>query len=100
MRRGLPMPPAVTGGAPSFWNGQPVRFKMGIDQFYPVTAATVTSAGTGYAVNDIITLANVPNTTAPIGAPAQLLFTGIAGGGAVSTVSVVTVINSETGVGG
>ena len=97
---GVPITTAVTGGAPSFWNGQPVRFKMGIDQFYPVTAATVASAGTGYAVNDIITLANVPNTSVPIGAPAQLLVTGIGGGGSISTVSVVTVINSETGIGG
>lgn len=29
---GVPITTAVTGGAPAFWNGPPVRFKLGIDQ--------------------------------------------------------------------
>lgn len=29
---GVPITTAVTGGAPAFWNGPPVRFKVGIDQ--------------------------------------------------------------------
>ena len=29
---GVPITTAVTGGAPSFWNGPPVRFKVAIDQ--------------------------------------------------------------------
>lgn len=29
---GVPITTAVTGGAPTFWNGPPVRFKVGIDQ--------------------------------------------------------------------
>lgn len=97
---GVPITTAVTGGAPSFWSGQPVRFKLGVDQFFPVTAAAVAGGGTGYAVGDVITLASGPNTAAPIGAPAQLLVTGIGGGGAVSTVSVVSVINTEANIGG
>jgi hypothetical protein len=29
---GIPITTAVTGGAPQFWNGPPVRFKVGVDQ--------------------------------------------------------------------
>ncbi len=29
---GVPITTAITGGAPQFWNGPPVRFKVGIDQ--------------------------------------------------------------------
>jgi len=32
---GVPITTAVTGGAPAFWNGPPVRFKVGIDQIGP-----------------------------------------------------------------
>lgn len=32
---GVPITTAVTGGAPAFWNGPPVRFKIGIDQIGP-----------------------------------------------------------------
>lgn len=34
---GIPITTAVTGGAPSFWQGPPVRFAVGIDQVDPVT---------------------------------------------------------------
>jgi hypothetical protein len=34
---GVPITTAVTGGAPAFWNGPPVRFKVGIDQINIVT---------------------------------------------------------------
>lgn len=94
---GVPITTAVTGGAPSFWSGQPIRFKMGVDQFVPVTVAAVASGGTGYNVGDIITLASGPNTASPIGAPAQLVVTA-APGGVVSTVSIVNVINNESPV--
>src|SRR5262245_2955405 len=29
---GVPITTAVTGGAPAFWNGPPVRYKVGVDQ--------------------------------------------------------------------
>ena len=32
---GVPITTAVTGGAPAFWNGPPVRFKIAIDQIGP-----------------------------------------------------------------
>jgi hypothetical protein len=32
---GVPITTAVTGGAPAFWNGPPVRFQVSIDQIDP-----------------------------------------------------------------
>lgn len=97
---GIPITTAVTGGAPSFWTGQPVRFQIGVDQFYPVIAAAVASGGSGYAVGDIITLAGYPVGAVPIGAPAQLQVATIGGGGSVVTVNIITVVNSEINIGG
>jgi len=97
---GIPITTAVTGGTPSFWSGQPVRFKVGVDQFTPVTNVSIASGGTGHAVGDVITLAGVPPTSPPIGAPAQLVVSTIGGGGSISGVSIVPVIRGESGVGG
>ncbi|MBZ5616238.1 MAG: hypothetical protein LAO23_19695 [Acidobacteriia bacterium] len=40
---GVPITTAVTGGAPSFWNGPPVRFAVAIDQINPNTGLVDTS---------------------------------------------------------
>lgn len=99
--QGIPITTAVTGGAPAFWNGPPVRFKVAIDQFFPVTAATVNNPGTGYVVGEIITLASGPITSMPIGAPVKLQVASIGGGGAVGSVTVVNQIaGSATPQGG
>ncbi len=82
-----PITTAVTGGASAYWWGAPVKFKVQNDQFFAVGSATVASGGTGYVVNEVITLASGPTTSPPIGAPAQLLVTA-APGGVISTVSV------------
>jgi hypothetical protein len=104
---GIPITTAVTGGAPSFWQGPPVKFNVAVDQFYNVTAATPSAAGTGYAVGDIITLALQPNTAvltnpistfqigAPQGAAPQLRVATIGGGGSVTSVSVVPFTPTE-----
>lgn len=97
---GVPITTAVTGGAPAFWQGPPQKFKVAVDQFYPVTGATVVSGGGGYSVGDVIVLASGPTTSPPIGAPV-LLRVLTAPGGVVGTVEVVSqVINSETPLGG
>lgn len=93
---GVPITTAVTGGAPSFWNGPPVRFKVGIDQFIPVTAAAIAGGGTGHAVGDIITLASGPTSSPPIGAPVRLLVTTVGGGGVITGVSVVNQVQGES----
>lgn len=90
---GVPITTAVTGGAPAFWQGPPVRFKVAVDQFYPVTAATVVSGGTGYAVGDRITLPGAAQGSAPIGAPVVLQVATLSG----SAVATVTVVNQIAG---
>lgn len=88
---GIPITTAVTGGAAAFWSGSPVKFKVQVDAFYPVTAAAVVAGGTGYAVGDIITLPIGPITSAPIGAPVQLRVL-TAPAGVAATVEPVNVI--------
>lgn len=93
---GVPITTAITGGLPNFWNGPPVRFRVTIDQFFSVTAATVVVGGSGYVVGEIITLATTPAGKNPIGAPAQLQVATIGGGGAVATVNVINVVSGES----
>lgn len=92
---GVPITTAVTGGASSFWQGQPVKFKIAIDQFYPVTAAAVAAGGSGYAVGDFITLASGPTSSPPIGAPVILQVATLGVGGAVATVTVMNQIQGS-----
>ena len=97
---GIPITTAVTGGAPSNWQGPPVKYKVQTDTFIPVTAATVANGGTGYAAGNIITLAAGDTTQPPIGAPCQLRVETIGGGGAITTVSVISVLPGDTPLGG
>lgn len=86
---GVPITTAVTGWTPSLWAGAPIRFKVQIDQFYPVTGATKVAGGTGYAVGDYIVLPYGPITSPPIGAPVVLQVL-TAPGGVVGTVQVAS----------
>lgn len=92
---GVPITTAVTGGTPTTWRWPPIRYKVQIDQFYPVTAAAVAAGGTGHAVGDIITLEETAEGDPPIGAPAKLRVATIGVGGAVATVTVVNQINGS-----
>ena len=97
---GIPITTAVTGGAPSFWQGPPVKYSVGIDQFLVVSAAVVVAGGTGYAVGDYITVALQPTASVltnqfgtfqigqPQGAPA-ILQVLTAPGGVIGTVTLV-----------
>lgn len=91
---GIPITNAVTGGAASFWQGPPVKFKVSTDQFWSLTSPSVAFAGTGYVVGDIITLPYGDSANPPIGGPAQLVVTGVGGGGAITSVDVVSQIFS------
>jgi hypothetical protein len=87
--------PAVTWTRFSLWQGPPIKFEVGIDQFYPVITATPYTPGTGYKVGDIITLTAGPVSKPPIGAPAQLLVTDITGPSGVAAVDVISVVNED-----
>src|SRR5712664_1687538 len=93
---GIPITTAVTGGAPSFWQGPPVKYNIAVDQFFGVLSATVAAGGTGYVIGDTITLAQAVSGVAPVGAPVVLTVLTLGGGGAVATVSVVNVLRGET----
>lgn len=95
----VPISNAVTGFTPYF-KGPPIKFKVGVDLFYSVTAASVVAGGVGYAVGDTIVLALGPVTSAPIGAPAQLQVTSVSGG-AITGVSIInTFLNANPDVSG
>lgn len=97
---GVPITTAVTGGASSFWQGPPVRYKVQNDTFVPVNSATVADGGVDYSVGDLITLPIGLNTNPPIGAPAILqVLTETAG--VIGTVAVLSqVIDSDPPKGG
>ena len=100
---GIPITTAITGAAPAYWNGPPVRFKVGIDQFLTVSSAAVVAGGSGYVVNDIITLegpqAGVSSSIVPNGAPAKLLVATLAGSAVATVVVDPQVLGSSTGGG-
>jgi hypothetical protein len=97
---GVPITTAVTGGAASFWSGQPVGYKVAIDQFYPVTAAAVQAGGLGYAIGDLITLAQAPQGSAPLGAPVVLQVLTLAGSSATTVAVVNQIQGAATPLGG
>jgi|SRR6516165_892997 hypothetical protein len=93
---GIPITTAVTGAAPAFWLGPPQKYKVAVDQFFMVQAATVANSGTNYQVGEVITLVAPPPATPPSlgipipgGAPAQLVVLTTGVGQSVATVGVV-----------
>ncbi len=90
---GVPITTATTGGAPSFWLGQPISYKIALDQFLGVTAATVVASGTGYAVGDLITLTSSVINNIMGGAGVVLQVATLSGSG----VATVTVVNQIAG---
>jgi len=48
---GIPITTAVTGGAPSFWQGPPVKFRVAIDNFTMISAVAPAAAGTSCCTN-------------------------------------------------
>lgn len=90
-----PITTAVTGGPSTWWQGGASRFKVGVDQFVPVTAAAIAAGGTGYVVGDQITLPAGAVTSNPIGAPVVLQVATLGVGSAIATVTVVNQIQGE-----
>lgn len=97
----VPITTAVTGGAPSFWAGPPVKFKVQTDTFLPVTGVTVAVGGAGYVVGEVVTLAAGLSTNPPIGAPAQIQVTSVGALGVITGAAVVAQVpNSSPAIGG
>lgn len=92
---GVPITTAVTGGAPSFWQGPPVRFKVQTDQFVPVLTAVLAVGGSGFAVGDFVTMVTGVNTAPPIGAPVQVVVETVDGSGAILTCTVISQVDSS-----
>ena len=101
---GVPITTAVTGGATSFWQGPPVKYRVANDTFYPVNGATIVSGGSGYAIGDIIYGPGMINPTSgeitwaqgtqPVGGPVQLLVTSVSSGGIITGTSVIPQVNN------
>ncbi len=92
---GIPITTAVTGGAPAFWQGQPIKFKIANDQFYAVTGVTIANGGSGYAVGDYITLAQAPAGTPPYGAPAVVQVVTVSGS-AIASINLLNQLPNGT----
>lgn len=101
---GIPITTAVTGGAASFWQGPPVKFKVQNDQFYSITALTLGSGGVGYAPGDIwfgpgminptTGVDTQPMNVAPIGGPVQVVVNTVDGSGAILTFTMISQVNN------
>lgn len=111
---GVPIYPAgtATGAAQTGWTGPALKYKITTDSFFGVTAAAPLGTGTGYSVNDVLTLAQPTYTfqqnsapvnqpvvlqsyTMTVGAPVQVLVTAVNGAGAVTACSVVNQVLDE-----
>ena len=92
----IPITTAVTGGAPAFWTGQPIKFKVALDKYFreasdPVAIAT---AGSGYAVNDLVIFGGAPSVSGDIPAGLiQVKVTGIDGSGGITGASLQAFTN-------
>jgi hypothetical protein len=64
----IPITTAVTGGAPAFWAGQPIRFKVALDRYFRQATGTVTivTPGSGYAVGDTVVFGGAPSVSGDV----------------------------------
>jgi|SRR6516225_1105866 len=100
---GIPITTAVTGGAPSFWLGPPVKFKVQTESLYTVSSATVAAPGSGHVPGEVITLPSYSKDypgSSPMGTPAQLAVQTTDAYGGVATVLPVQQIYGGANKGG
>jgi hypothetical protein len=92
---GIPITTAVTGGAPAFWAGQPVKFKEALDKYFrqATGAITIHTAGSGYAVGDTIIFGGAPSTQGEV--PAGLINATVATltGSGIATATLTAFTN-------
>lgn len=87
----VPISP-VTVGMPSFWSGPPVPYKVGVDQFYGISAAAKVAGGSGYVVGDQITLSEGTDGDGGVPGASPILQVATLSGSAVATVTVVETV--------
>jgi len=88
---GVPITTAVTGGAPVFWQGQPVKYKVSTDTFRQATTHTLVSGGSGYQVGEIVTLGGKPSIQGEVPAGlVQIQVLTVDGTGSILTYSLYT----------
>lgn len=90
---GIPITTAITGGAPAFWQGQPMRFKIVTDEFRAASGLTIVAGGSGYQVNDTVvfgtdTLNMDFNSTAVPAGIVNVSVTSVDGSGAITGASL------------
>lgn len=88
---GVPITTAVTGGAPAFWSGQPVKFKISSDTFRQATSHALAAAGSGYQVGEVVTLGGAPSTQGDVPAGLiQITVVTVNGSGGILTYSLTS----------
>ena len=93
----IPITTAVTGGAPAFWAGQPVRFKVALDKYFrqATGAITIVTPGSGYAVNDTVIFGGAPSVSGDI--PAGIIQATVASlsGSGIATATLTDFTNLQ-----
>lgn len=97
---GVPITTAVTGNAPAFWQGMPIKFKITTDQFREAQGAvTIVAGGSGFQVNDLVILgtdtANMDFNSGLVPAGiVQIKVTGVSSG-AITTATLQAFTNTN-----
>ena len=93
----IPITTAVTGGAPAFWAGQPIRYKVALDKYFRQAsgAVTVQAAGSGYQVGDTVIFGGAPSVSGDV--PAGLINTTVAtlAGSGIATLTLTNFTNLD-----
>ena len=91
----IPITTAVTGGAPAFWAGQPVKFKEALDKYFRQASGSITivTPGSGYAVGDTIIFGGAPSVSGDV--PAGLIYATVAtlSGSGIATATLTAFTN-------
>lgn len=93
----IPITTAVTGGAPSFWAGQPIRYKVALDKYFrqATSGVTIVTAGSGFTVGDTAIFGGAPpqgSSAVPAGL-INVLVTGVDGSGGITGASLQAFTN-------
>lgn len=87
---GVPITTAITGTTPTVWPFSPVRYKVQTDTFREAATTSLGSGGSGYQVNEVVTLGGPPSTQGEVPAGlVQIKVDTVGVGGAIATYTVL-----------